>query len=75
MDKKGIGRGNNPASLNNLKKPLPASHETAVVRVSGPSGTIGWWKTLEADERGRILEQARALGLDGSTVTEETDWN
>jgi len=71
MTKKGIGRGNNPASLENLKKPLPAGHETAVVRVSAPSRILKWWKALDADERGRVLEQAKAAGIDGSIVTQD----
>ena len=74
MDKKGIGRGNNPASLNNLKKPLPAGHETAVVRVSGPAGVLRWWKKLDADERGRVLRQAKAAGMDGSTPLPDQEY-
>ena len=71
MNRSGNKRGESPASLNNLRKPLPANYQTVVVRVSGPSSVIRWLKNLKADERGRILQQARTLGLDGSIVTEK----
>lgn len=48
--------------------PLPAGHGSAVSRVSGEVSALRWWGRLSAVERGRIVAQARGLGLTGEGV-------
>lgn len=47
---------------------LPAGHGSAVSRVSGEVSALRWWGRLSATERGRIVAQARGLGLTGEGV-------
>ena len=76
MNKSGNKRGESPASLGNLKKPLPAGHDTKVFRVSAPANVLRWFAGLDdAAERGRVLEAAMRAGINGSSVTQESgEW-
>lgn len=62
------------ASLQNLVpvEPLPAGHDSAVCRVSGPRGAVGWWASLTAAERGRVVAAVQSHGV--PVEHEPDDW-